>query len=270
MGRVNKLNQIDLHYHDFICSRTLIPNQGYTHPRRLPKTSILSSVEIQSGSDTNQDRFLIRNSKQPNDGTPDLEPASKKKNCYESCSVKVCWYLSEYLGLGFSVTKSDPVNAQRVLCGQVLANKKSILWDWCLSACSDRAAGLTRKNNGLMAWIRKKKSNLKWLHCNHIISAQDPQQGYKSDQLHQSQTPEFKTFWLEVKVEYKELSDIAISVLLPFGFTYLCKVSFSAMSLIKTKHRNRLSVQNDCLIAVSDIKPRFDSILAKRQPQVSN
>ncbi|KAK2727285.1 hypothetical protein QYM36_007954, partial [Artemia franciscana] len=38
------------------------------------------------------DRFLIRNNKKPNDG------------------------------LGFSATKSDPVNAQCVLCGQVLAN----------------------------------------------------------------------------------------------------------------------------------------------------
>ncbi|KAK2709814.1 hypothetical protein QYM36_013479, partial [Artemia franciscana] len=77
-------------------------------------------------------------------------------------------------------------------------------------------------------------------------------------------------FWLEVKGEYKELSEIAMSALLPFGSTYLCEVSFSAMSLIKTKHRNRLSVQNDLIIAVSDIKPRFDNILAKKQPQVSH
>ncbi|KAK2709058.1 hypothetical protein QYM36_012916 [Artemia franciscana] len=77
-------------------------------------------------------------------------------------------------------------------------------------------------------------------------------------------------FWLEVKGEYKELSEIAMSALLPFRSTYLCEVSFSAMSLIKTKHRNRLSVQNDLIIAVSDIEPRFDNILAKKQPQVSH
>ncbi|KAK2719602.1 hypothetical protein QYM36_005167 [Artemia franciscana] len=76
-------------------------------------------------------------------------------------------------------------------------------------------------------------------------------------------------FWLEVKGEYKELSEIAMSALLPFGSTYLCEVSFSAMSLIKTKHRNRLSVQNDLIIAVSDIEPRFDNILAKKQPSFS-
>ena len=77
-------------------------------------------------------------------------------------------------------------------------------------------------------------------------------------------------FWLEVKGEYKELSEIAMSALLPFGSTYLCEVSFSAMSLIKTKHRNRLNVQNDLIIVVSDIEPRFDNILTKKQPQVSH
>ena len=40
-----------------------------------------------------------------------------------------------------------------------------ILWDWCLSVCSDGAAALTGKNNGLMAWIRKKNPKVKWLHC---------------------------------------------------------------------------------------------------------
>ncbi|KAK2719919.1 hypothetical protein QYM36_005410 [Artemia franciscana] len=67
------------------------------------------------------DRFLIRNNKKPNDGTQNSEPAPKKKK-YDESSVKVRRYLSEYLGLGFSATKSDPVNAQCVLCGQVLAN----------------------------------------------------------------------------------------------------------------------------------------------------
>ncbi|KAK2716898.1 hypothetical protein QYM36_007143 [Artemia franciscana] len=279
------------------------------------------------------DRFLIRNNKKPNDGTQNSEPAPKKKK-YDESSVKVRRYLSEYLGLGFSATKSDPVNAQCVLCGQVLANSSmkpahmnwycapfscrncleiakvasvsskalrasyavsylvakqkkphtiaeclilpalvkvseimfdtktatalqstpvsnntisrriediasdivmqvieqikltkmfalqldestdvsgeaqvivfvryqdcsdirenilfcqnlqsrttgeelfkvidkffaegGILWDWCLSVCSDGAAALTGKNNGLMAWIRKKNPKVKWLHC---------------------------------------------------------------------------------------------------------
>ena len=622
------------------------------------------------------DRFLIRNNKKLNDGTQNSEPAPKKKK-YDESSVKVRRYLSEYLGLGFSATKSDPVNAQCVLCGQVLANSSmklahmnrhlstvhpshvgkpieffkrkqeafasncleiakvasvsskalrasyavsylvakqkkphtiaeclilpalvkvsevmfdtktatalqsipvsnntisrriediasdivmqvieqikltkmfalqldestdvsgeaqvivfvryqdcsdirenilfcqnlqsrttgeelfkvidkffaegGILWDWCLSVCNDGAAALTGKNNGLMAWIRKKNPKVKWLHCiihrqalaskrmnahlhetlneavkvinfikarplnsrmfkllcqemgsehqhlllhtevrwlsrgkilnrlfelrqevhmflleqksafSSLFENQDwvcrlayladifdklndlnlSMQGFRTDELslnskmcafikklefwlkkvqrnsvsvfptldkfaddseidnlnticdcirehltklrdelvsyfpsimNQDRTQDWiqnpfvedvtsssglsdkltenlielasdralelkfqnvtvSQFWLEVKGEYKELSEIAMSALLPFGSTYLCEVSFSAMSLIKTKHRNRLSVQNDLIIAVSDIEPRFDNILAKKQPQVSH
>ena len=51
-----------------------------------------------------------------------------------------------------------------------------------------------------------------------------------------------------------------MSVLLPFRSTYICDVLFSAMSLIKAKPKNRLSVQNNHIIAVSDIESRFDSI----------
>ncbi|KAK2727301.1 hypothetical protein QYM36_007962 [Artemia franciscana] len=588
------------------------------------------------------DRFLIRNNKKPNDGTQNSEPAPKKKK-YDESSVKVRRYLSEYLGLGFSATKSDPVNAQCVLCGQVLANSSmkpahmnrhlstvhpshvgkpieffkrkqeafasncleiakvasvsskalrasyavsylvakqkkphtiaeclilpalvkvseimfdtktatalqsipvsnntisrriediasdivmqvieqikltkmfalqldestdvsgeaqvivfvryqdcsdirenilfcqnlqsrttgeelfkvidkffaegSILWDWCLSVCSDGAAALTGKNNGLMAWIRKKNPKVKWLHCiihrqalaskrmnahlhetlneavkvinfikarplnsrmfkllcqemgsehqhlllhtevrwlsrgkilnrlfelrqevhmflleqksafsslfenqdwvcrlayladifdklndlnlsivfptldkfvddseidnlnticdcirEHLTKLRDELVSYFPSIMNQDRTQDWiqnpfvedvtsssglsdkltenlielasdralelkfqnvtvSQFWLEVKGEYNELSEIAMSALLPFGSTYLCEVSFSAMSLIKTKHRNRLSVQNDLIIAVSDIEPRFDNILAKKQPQVSH
>ncbi|KAK2720020.1 hypothetical protein QYM36_004059 [Artemia franciscana] len=590
------------------------------------------------------DRFLIRNNKKPNDGTQNSEPAPKKKK-YDESSVKVRRYLSEYLGLGFSATKSEPVNAQCVLCGQVLANSSmkpahmnrhlstvhpshvgkpieffkckqeafasncleiakvasvsskalrasyavsylfakqkkphtiaeclilpalvkvseimfdtktatalqsipvsnntisrriediasdivmqvieqikltkmfalqldertdvsgeaqvivfvryqdcsdirenivfcqnlqsrttgeelfkvidkffaegGILWDWCLSVCSDGAAALTGKDNGLMAWIRNKNPKVKWLHCiihrqalaskrmnahlhetlneavkvinfikarplnsrmfkllcqemgsehqhlllhtevrwlsrgkilnrlfelrqevhmflleqksafSSLFENQDwvcrlayladifdklndlnlSMQGFRTDELslnskmcafikklefwlkkvqrnslrdelvsyfpsimNQDRTQDWiqnpfvedvtsssglsdnltenlielasdrtlelkfqnvtvSQFWLEVKGEYKELSEIAMSALLPFGSTYLCEVSFSAISLIKTKHRNRLSAQNDLIIAVSDIEPRFDNILAKKQPQVSH
>ncbi|KAK2714588.1 hypothetical protein QYM36_008970 [Artemia franciscana] len=593
------------------------------------------------------DRFLIRNNKKPNDGTQNSEPAPKKKK-YDESSVKVRRYLSEYLGLGFSATKSDPVNAQCVLCGQVLANSSmkpahmnrhlstvhpshvgkpieffkrkqeafasncleiakvasvsskalrasyavsylvakqkkphtiaeclilpalvkvseimfdtktatalqsipvsnntisrriediasdivmqvieqikltkmfalqldestdvsgeaqvivfvryqdcsdirenilfcqnlqsrttgeelfkvidkffaegGILWDWCLSVCSDGAAALTGKKNGLMAWIRKKNPKVKWLHCiihrqalaskrmnahlhetlkeavkvinfikarplnsrmfkllcqemgsehqhlllhtevrwlsrgkilnrlfelrqevhmflleqksafsslfenqdwvcrlayladifdklndlnlarfpdgrtlpefedfaddseidnlnticdcirEHLTKLRDELVSYLPSIMNQDRTQDWiqnpfvedvtsssglsdkltenlielasdralelkfqnvtvSQFWLEVKGEYKELSEIAMFALLPFGSTYLCEVSFSAMSLIKTKHRNRLSVQNDLIIAVSDIEPRFDNILAKKQPQVSH
>ncbi|KAK2708152.1 hypothetical protein QYM36_013915 [Artemia franciscana] len=65
-----------------------------------------------------------------------------------------------------------------------------ILWDWCLSVCSDGAAALTGKNNGLMAWIRKKNPKGEVIALHHSqassciekderTSARDPQRGCK-------------------------------------------------------------------------------------------
>ena len=52
-------------------------------------------------------------------------------------------------------------------------------------------------------------------------------------------------FWLSLESEYGELSRIAGMILIPFASTYLCETAFSAMTAIKTKGRNRLSVEGD-------------------------
>ncbi|KAK2721868.1 hypothetical protein QYM36_003994 [Artemia franciscana] len=78
-------------------------------------------MKSDNGIKVSNDKIEYKNNKKPNDGTQNSEPAPKKKK-YDESSVKVRRYLSEYLWLGFSATKSDPVNAQCVFCGQVLAN----------------------------------------------------------------------------------------------------------------------------------------------------
>ena len=52
-------------------------------------------------------------------------------------------------------------------------------------------------------------------------------------------------FWLSLESEYGELSRIARMI--PFASTYLCETAFSAMTAIKTKGRNRLSVEGDLI-----------------------
>jgi hypothetical protein len=42
-------------------------------------------------------------------------------------------------------------------------------------------------------------------------------------------------FWIYIRKEYLELSQLDIGVLLPFGTTYLCEKVFSAMTAIKIK-----------------------------------
>lgn len=78
------------------------------------------------------------------------------------------------------------------------------------------------------------------------------------------------TFWISIKSEYPELSKQAISILLPFASTYLCKTAFSTLTIIKNKYRSRLNVEADLRVAVSNIKPNIESIMSTMQAQVSH
>jgi hypothetical protein len=45
-------------------------------------------------------------------------------------------------------------------------------------------------------------------------------------------------FWFAAHKEFSELSDAPITYLLAFPLIYLCEQGFSALTSIKTKHRN--------------------------------
>ena len=55
-----------------------------------------------------------------------------------------------------------------------------------------------------------------------------------------------------------------MKVLLPFVTTYLCEQGFSALTVIKTKARNRLEPDHDMRIALSKIEPRIEDIINKK------
>ena len=67
-------------------------------------------------------------------------------------------------------------------------------------------------------------------------------------------------FWKFVKQEHPDLRDEALEHLLPFASTRSCEVTFSAMATIKTKQRNRLSLENSLIIAVASLPPRIDRL----------
>lgn len=80
-------------------------------------------------------------------------------------------------------------------------------------------------------------------------------------------------FWIHVKGEYGELSDMALKVLLPFTTTYMCESAFSAVAYLKNKHRNRL--QTDALranlrVALSPHRARIDEIVRRAQAHPSH
>ncbi|KAF7646612.1 hypothetical protein LDENG_00184840 [Lucifuga dentata] len=72
-------------------------------------------------------------------------------------------------------------------------------------------------------------------------------------------------FWCEVGREYPDLAEHAIKELLPFGSTYLCEVTFSAMAHIKTKQRNRLDLEKSLITAVATVSPRLTKLMSGKQ-----
>ena len=77
-------------------------------------------------------------------------------------------------------------------------------------------------------------------------------------------------FWCDVEKEYPELGKHALIELLPFGSTYMCEVTFSALTHIKTKQRNRLDVESSLVTAVSTLSPDLSKLMKNKQAQVSH
>ena len=72
-------------------------------------------------------------------------------------------------------------------------------------------------------------------------------------------------FWTFASLEYKNISNVAITQLLPFHSTYLCEQGFSALTTIKTKLRNRLDPEPSLILALTNIRPRISQILELKQ-----
>lgn len=77
-------------------------------------------------------------------------------------------------------------------------------------------------------------------------------------------------FWTKIHKEKDVLGSQALKVLLPFPTTYLCEAGFSALTVVKTKYRNRLAPEHDLRCCLSSTKPRFEDIAKKVQSQISH
>ena len=69
---------------------------------------------------------------------------------------------------------------------------------------------------------------------------------------------------------YPNVALLSLRVLVPFASTYLCESGFSTLLQIKTKARNRLDVQDDMRLALTQTKPRISKLLRQMQPQSSH
>ena len=69
---------------------------------------------------------------------------------------------------------------------------------------------------------------------------------------------------------YPNVSVIALRILVPFASTYLCEAGFSALVDIKAKNRNRLNVEDDLRLALTNVKPQVSVLAKKLQHQTSH
>ncbi|KAJ3596187.1 hypothetical protein NHX12_002596 [Muraenolepis orangiensis] len=78
------------------------------------------------------------------------------------------------------------------------------------------------------------------------------------------------SFWIKASGEYMEIGTLALKTLLPFPTSYLCEAGFSAMTATKTRLGSELDVRNSLRVSLSTITPRYDVIVAGKQPQRSH
>jgi hypothetical protein len=79
---------------------------------------------------------------------------------------------------------------------------------------------------------------------------------------------DFPEFWQKMEVHYKKLSNMALTEILPFASTYLCEASISAMTVLNTKVINRMSPENDLIVALSSVKPRFENLISSKKVRI--
>ena len=77
-------------------------------------------------------------------------------------------------------------------------------------------------------------------------------------------------FWVSIHSIYPTVSVYVIQQLIPFATTWLCEAAFSAMSVLKTKHRNQLDVEHDLRLSLSKITPQFQKLVETKQAHSSH
>ena len=70
--------------------------------------------------------------------------------------------------------------------------------------------------------------------------------------------------------EYPNLHGVAMRFLLCFSTAYLCEIAFSAMTVLKTKQRNRLQLSHCLRLAIISIHPRINKLTDGKQQQKSH
>ena len=77
-------------------------------------------------------------------------------------------------------------------------------------------------------------------------------------------------FWCQIYQSYSQLSKTAVKLLMPYPSIYLSEQAFSTIVVVKTKYRNRVHVESDMLVALSDTEPRVKFLVDNKQAYPSH
>jgi len=76
---------------------------------------------------------------------------------------------------------------------------------------------------------------------------------------------ELELFWCLTIQSYQKLSTKALSILVLFAITCVCKSGFSPLLHLKNNHSHRLNPSNNLRVALSDCVPSNEQILLEKQ-----
>ena len=124
-----------------------------------------------------------------------------------------------------------------------------------------------------VAWVQK-PFGIGLSEIDHLpLKAQEEFAELSSDSNLKIQFPKkhLTEFWILARNEFPTIGDMALNVLMPFTTTYLCEISFSALTHIKSQYRSSLkNVEEALRPAVSNIQPRFNLLCNKKQAHPSH
>ena len=73
------------------------------------------------------------------------------------------------------------------------------------------------------------------------------------------------SFWVKARSEFPFVGCKALCVLVPFATSYLCKAGFSAVAVIKRKYCNKIDIERNMCVAISNIAPRLNKMCIEQQ-----
>ncbi|CAK9813517.1 Protein FAM200A [Anthophora plagiata] len=74
-----------------------------------------------------------------------------------------------------------------------------------------------------------------------------------------------RNFWLLLRSDYPALTNKALQHLIPFCTTDSCEQAFSILLYMKPEYRNKLNVETELRIKLSNIEPDIAVLVSRKQ-----